>query len=187
MSGRAPWQVIETVYAVWGEWGRIDEYPTLDEALRIASTIKDMSHKRGTRYISSWLGLRDYVTQGLDIQTYLTDRKAWSPYLDQVAIDRFVRTLEWDDYLDLTTRERTEAEYTLARRVDPLDWEGSSVGSRYDMNGLNAPDTPPRDATWRGRRFRASWPKEEREDLRDRISRKRQLLKKKRVKARAVA
>jgi hypothetical protein len=179
MGGQAPWKVIEKIYSIWEEQGRIDDYPTLDEALRVVDRLKreasEPNRSRYNGYLYAWLKQRNYVTMGLDAQEYLTDRKAWSPYIDDVAVRRFVNTLEWDDYQALTVREKTEAEHRLSHYPDPFDWTGSSPGARHYVNQPNGMGVPPHDATWRGKMFRTTWSLEERENMRDRVSRKRQL------------
>lgn len=109
------WSRVEDAYEVWAEIGDIDRTPTREEASRVSALLREAGHDRRhvpPAYIMRWL----------------TDRRTYSPYVDEVAIERVIRAQSWDSLDGLTDREKHVLLERLVEIVDrQVEFDDQSV------------------------------------------------------------
>jgi hypothetical protein len=139
MAALVDWEFVEAVYEVWGEVGDIDRAPSLEEAREIANVLH-----------TDYGYTRDKAKAGR-IRDLLTNRRAYSPYVDDVALERIIRSQDWDAATSLTDREYAVLLERLTVIVDrqqrfdsrayipyddvPWDAKGRDGVSMYELEG----------------------------------------------------
>lgn len=99
------WKRVEDAYEVWSEIGDIDRAPTREEASEVSALLREAGHDH--RHVPPAYVMR-----------WLTERRAFSPYVDEVAIERVIHNQSWDSLDGLTDREK---HVLLERLVEIVD------------------------------------------------------------------
>lgn len=127
----ATWERVEDIYQIWEDMGEIDNTEPTDSDTKYI--LKEYDARLGLKRTmprGKHAGPADDPYEGVmarraraDIKAWLTDRKRWSPVIDQVAVARFERAYAKEHFDALTYRERD----LVTHRLPPLPPETGSL------------------------------------------------------------
>lgn len=109
------WENVERAYEIWEDMGEIDNVnPTWEDAKFVLQEMdRRVGRKRSlarARFHEPWVNdpydARVAREDQALIREWLSDRRRWSPVIDDVAVARFERTYSKEAFEALTRRER---------------------------------------------------------------------------------
>lgn len=119
------WASVERAYELWEAYGDIDTIPTREQARGIAKILVDEGLRRKVS------GLSFHTKSVID---WFTNRQMYSPYIDEVAIER---ALNFDQSVlaNLTRREEATFRDRLRAHKDPFGFGESLMVAHPEGNG----------------------------------------------------